>query len=368
MRVGLFVDGSFLPSREGATQRICLLARHLPRVGIETAVFHCYRGWSDIELIRRENFTTYLLPPEIYYGNSEFVSNIVLHDRIDLLQMCDPPLILSQGIKIKQETKVPLVWEVHEVVSALAEELEDRNEDIEFLRLLEHYSCLVCDYLVCFTEEDRQQLCKRGVALNKVYVFPCGIVPYEKKFWGPNLDSRVVLFLGNMFYEPNYRGVLSIVNDIYPMLSERKRGAVTFKMVGTCPEELRRQFANSELVLTGPVKDLDQIFSEAAIGIAPIKACSGMRIKILDYMAAGLPVIASTFPLWKEIVIGNKCGVCVNPLEPKEIAKAIEYLIVHPDEAEKMGANGRKAVLEKYSWENEGKKLLELYKILTRGK
>jgi len=86
--------------------------------------------------------------------------------------------------------------------------------------------------------------------------------------------------------------------------------------------------------------------------------------KLFEYMAAGLPVIASNFPLWKEIVEGNRCGICVNPLDPKEIASAIKYLIKHPEEALEMGKNGRKAVEEKYNWENESKKLIELYKDL----
>jgi len=84
-------------------------------------------------------------------------------------------------------------------------------------------------------------------------------------------------------------------------------------------------------------------------------------------MVAGLPVVASNFPLWMEIIEGNNCGICVNPLEPKEIAKAVEYLIKHPDKAKEIGKNGRKAVLEKYNWENESKKLLEVYRQLTTG-
>ena len=83
-------------------------------------------------------------------------------------------------------------------------------------------------------------------------------------------------------------------------------------------------------------------------------------------MVAGLPVIASNFPLWKEIIEGNNCGICVNPLEPKEIAKAVEYLIKHPEEARKMGENGRKAVLEKYNWEKESEKLLKVYEELSK--
>lgn len=93
----------------------------------------------------------------------------------------------------------------------------------------------------------------------------------------------------------------------------------------------------------------------------------GLPVKLFEYMAAGLPVIASNFPLWKEIVERNECGLTVDPLDPKEIAQAIEYLLVHPEEAQRMGENGRRAVEEKYNWEQESEKLVELYEeLLTR--
>ena len=81
-------------------------------------------------------------------------------------------------------------------------------------------------------------------------------------------------------------------------------------------------------------------------------------------MAAGLPVVASDFPLWKEIVEGNRCGITVDPLDPKAIARAIEYLLTHPEEARRMGENGRRAVEEKYNWGKEAEKLVRLYRNL----
>lgn len=89
-----------------------------------------------------------------------------------------------------------------------------------------------------------------------------------------------------------------------------------------------------------------------------------LPVKMFEYMAAGLPVISSDIPLWKEIIKDAECGICVNPLKPKEIAKAIEYMISHPEEAQKMGENGRKAVVEKYNWNMEEKKLFEVYEAL----
>ena len=86
--------------------------------------------------------------------------------------------------------------------------------------------------------------------------------------------------------------------------------------------------------------------------------------KMFEYMSAGIPVIASNFPLWREIIGGNNCGICVDPMKPKEIAEAIDYFINHPKQAEIMGNNGRIAVEQKYNWETEKEKLVGFYKVL----
>ena len=78
-------------------------------------------------------------------------------------------------------------------------------------------------------------------------------------------------------------------------------------------------------------------------------------------MMAGIPVIATDFELWKEIVEGCDCGTCVNPHDIGAIADAINYYIEHPDVAKEKGLNGRKAVEQTYNWSMQEKALFEVY-------
>lgn len=97
-----------------------------------------------------------------------------------------------------------------------------------------------------------------------------------------------------------------------------------------------------------------------------INYLDALPVKMFEYMAAGIPVIASDFSLWREIIVGNQCGLCVDPMDPAAIARAIDHLVQHPDEARQMGENGRRAVIEKYNWSVEEAKLLDLYRQILK--
>jgi glycosyltransferase involved in cell wall biosynthesis len=93
-----------------------------------------------------------------------------------------------------------------------------------------------------------------------------------------------------------------------------------------------------------------------------------LPVKMFEYMAAGIPVIASRFPLFRDIVEGGHCGLCVDPVDPQAIASAIDYLVTNPDIAKLMGENGRKAVLEKYNWSGQALKLTDFYGVISHAK
>jgi glycosyltransferase involved in cell wall biosynthesis len=82
---------------------------------------------------------------------------------------------------------------------------------------------------------------------------------------------------------------------------------------------------------------------------------------MFEYMAAGLPVIAADFPRFRDIIEGSRCGICVPPRNPADIAGAIEWILDHPEEAREMGRRGRRLVLDIFNWEGQEKSLLQLY-------
>jgi hypothetical protein len=95
-----------------------------------------------------------------------------------------------------------------------------------------------------------------------------------------------------------------------------------------------------------------------------INYLDALPVKMFEYMSAGIPVVASNFPLWKEILGGAEYGICLDPLNPEEIARATRWITINLSEAKRMGETGRRAVEEKYNWDKESEKLPSLYKDL----
>ncbi|MCF8368469.1 MAG: glycosyltransferase family 4 protein [Bacteroidales bacterium] len=113
-------------------------------------------------------------------------------------------------------------------------------------------------------------------------------------------------------------------------------------------------------------KQVKEILQRSFAGLATlhpiINYVDALPVKMFEYMAAGIPVIVSDIPLWKQIITDNDCGIAVDPLNPEQIAEAIDYLSENPGKTKEKGQNGIKAIREKFNWELEEKKLVGFYK------
>jgi glycosyltransferase involved in cell wall biosynthesis len=113
---------------------------------------------------------------------------------------------------------------------------------------------------------------------------------------------------------------------------------------------------------------IPQLIRSATVGLhlyqPTTNNVAGLPNKIFEYMAGGIPVIASDFPLIHEVICKHKCGLTVDPTSPRQIAQAVDYIVTHPAEAREFGTNGRRIVEKKYSWASSEHELLRAYALL----
>lgn len=112
--------------------------------------------------------------------------------------------------------------------------------------------------------------------------------------------------------------------------------------------------------------EIRQVLSESRLGLVllhPIpNYVDALPVKMFEYMAAGVPVLASDFPLWRKILDTSGAGQCVDPLNIDQIAQAIDSMLdMSAEEQRRMQLGGRRATRDTYNWKNEEAKLIAAY-------
>ena len=114
------------------------------------------------------------------------------------------------------------------------------------------------------------------------------------------------------------------------------------------------------------LKKVFQYMKIANIGISilfPIEShLKSLPVKHYEYMTCSLPIIISNFFYWKDIF--GRCALFADPHDPKDIAKKILFLLENKEKSEELGKKGRALVEKRCNWEEESKKLLEMYRAL----
>jgi glycosyltransferase involved in cell wall biosynthesis len=133
----------------------------------------------------------------------------------------------------------------------------------------------------------------------------------------------------------------------------------------------RAEAIGASVHVLGPVApELVEAYAATAdIGVSPIVAsCLNYRYslpnKLFQYMAAGIPVVASDFRQVRDVVEGAGAGVVVDTTRPEAIARAIGRILADPDQAATMGARGRAAVTDRYNWSNAAAVLRAAYEAI----
>ena len=183
----------------------------------------------------------------------------------------------------------------------------------------------------------------------------------DRRVW-----ERSVCFAGGI--SPRY------LNEV--VLQALEGSDIRFRMAGRFEEGYEAHFKGlpgwQQVDYAGvlPADHVREFIQQSSVGIAPLdyipnvgyrKGSLGV-LKFFEYLAAGIPVVATDFEVWKTVIDKYHCGICVDPHDMEAVGNAIRYLLDHPDEARRMGDRGIEAVRQEYSWDAQALILLDMYR------
>lgn len=285
----------------------------------------------------------------------------------DIYHFHDPEL-LPYGLKLKKKGKI-VIYDAHEDVprqilgkpwipAPLRKVISYAFEKYE------NYVAEKLSYIITSTPTIESRYLKINKNTSAICNYPILQENGELPLWSSREDD--ICYVGGI---TEIRGIKEIVKALEEDSSLRLSLAGQFSPL-SLKEEITGYVGWKQVNYFGVVdrNRIIEILNKSKIGIVTLHPrenyLDSLPIKMFEYMYAGIPVVASNFPLWQKIISENNCGFCVDPFNINEILDVVNNLLANPSLAEEMGRNGREAVMEKYNWENEAMKLNTIYERL----
>jgi sugar transferase (PEP-CTERM/EpsH1 system associated) len=195
----------------------------------------------------------------------------------------------------------------------------------------------------------------------KVVIIPNGI---DLEFFVPRAqqNDNTLIFTGAMNYFPNIDGVSYFHRDIWPLVKEHIQD-VRFIVAGMSPPPKIRALASEDTTITGFISDVRDYLSQATVCVVPLRIAKGIQNKILEAMAMGIPVVATTAAN-AGIKARDKHQILVAN-SPEDFARSVLMLLKDSQLRQTIADNARQFVQENFSWSKNLSKLDELIAQLT---
>jgi len=238
---------------------------------------------------------------------------------------------------------------------------------INWIQMKKWEAKFAMNFDLCLTMSDNEKKFLQSInpKLN-IAVIPNGVDIEKCRPLPVNFKTNNLLYIGKMNYQPNVDAVLYFAKEIFPVIKRQTKNTKLF-IVGSNPaEDIKQLEKNKDIIVTGYVDDVQPFYEQCAVSVVPLRAGSGTRLKILESMAFGRPVISTSIGC-EGLHVCNNENIIISD-KPDEFARKTVELLQNKEFREKISQNGRNLVKYNYSWESIAKKQIQIYEKLTKMK
>lgn len=346
---------------------MCFKNRHDDSSRVRELKNMCRR--VDIFLLN-ERRPFYLFPYEPYidYQSEEFhhrLQKLVQKEKFDLIQF----EYVQMGLFHKDVEGIPSVLTEHELgflaalkripflenpfekIRARYNALQTMKRELEILQTVDHVICMnqhETDTVRGYLQKDNVSVLPHG--LDTVYFQPDPSIEPEPFSIG---------FFGAYHHQPNVDAVLHFVRDIFPLVKERVPAAHFYAIGIHPPEELQRLNDRADVTVTGFVSDIRELLNKCRVVVAPLRLGLGMRVKMMEAMGMGKPVVATDLACAGFDAVDGQHVMIANT--PETFSEAVCYLLQDRGCAERLGKEARKLVEEHFDFNAVGRRMEAIY-------
>ena len=222
---------------------------------------------------------------------------------------------------------------------------------LEWRKMLryEPWICRNFDRILAVTNVDKEIMRPWLRPEQSISVIPIGV---DTAYFQPqnyNWHSKELISVGTMYWKPNVDGILWFHDTVYPRVKERVPD-VKLTIVGTRPPaEIVRLAKDDRVTVTGWVEDVRPYMARSVAMVVPLHVGSGMRVKILNALAMGLPVVSTSVGC-EGIDVTDGENILIAD-DPAGFAEAITRLLGDRDLRQRLSEQGRALAVERYSWD-----------------
>jgi glycosyltransferase involved in cell wall biosynthesis len=264
-----------------------------------------------------------------------------------------------------------LIFDAHNAVWKIVERMQENAPwflqfpaGLEAKRVKAYEGRIVSsfDHTLAVTEPDRAALTEAVAAYEgssvpdgaeeepPIRVVPIAVDTHKLQPTVRDPGSKNILTLGTLHYPPNADGIRWFMNQVFPLVVERQPQA-SLTIIGKNPPADFLQLAEQSpqrIEVTGYVPDLDPYMQKAALMVVAVRAGGGMRVRILEAFARGMPVVTTTVGL--EGIEGQPGKDVLVADTPEDFARQVLRLLDDPALQASLARNGRRLAEQKYDW------------------